>query len=296
MRESAFFWGCTIQARYPFFEKSTRVVLDSLSIPYCDIDGFTCCPEKSLVETLDEKLYNALAARNIALAESRGMDMLMTCTGCYSTLKSAWSKLKTHQVERRATNNILKELNLEFKGTNSVRHIIEVFVHDIGLSKIKRKLKRSLSRLKIAVHNGCHLVRPSNAINFDDPLKPVKFDWLIEALGGVSLNYERKMACCGGYLDRVNQSEKGHAMASEKLSELSALKADAISVVCPECFKAFDNNQFLMQKKGAKFNIPVITLQELMGLCFGFEPEQLGINHHRIDPGEFLKKFDSRNG
>lgn len=295
MRESAFFWGCTIQARYPFLEKSTRLVLDFLSVPYGDLDGFTCCPEKTLVETFDGKLWNALAARNIALAELHGMDMLMTCTGCYSTLKSVWSKLRTHEIERQAVNRILKELKLEFKGTNSVRHIIELFVDGIGLSKIKLKLKRSLARLKIAVHGGCHLVRPSNAIHFDDPLKPTKFDRIIEAIGGLSLNYEGKMACCGGYLDRVNQSEKGHAMAAIKLGEISSLKADAICVVCPECFKVFDNNQFLMQKKGANFNTPVLSLQELMGLCFGFEPEHLGINNHRIECSGFLEKFDSKN-
>lgn len=288
----AFFWGCTIPARFPFIEKSTRLVLDRLGIEYHDLDGFTCCPEKSLVKNMNDDLWRVSAARNLAVAERKGHDITMACTGCYSTLKSVHSYLSTYPVKKKWVNDKLKTINMELDSNISVKHLISVFLDDVGLTKIREKIVVPLKRMKIAVHGGCHLVRPSKSLRFDDPLKPQKYDQLIKGLGAVSLEYNTKMFCCGGSLDRVGQHENSLQMAAKKLSELRERGADAITVVCPECFKAYDNNQFLLQRKtGEVYNIPVLTLQELMGLAFGFSSEELGLTQHKIDTTPFVDKL-----
>lgn len=295
-RDFAFFWGCQIPARFTFMEKSTRLVLDRLGVPYMDIDGFTCCPEKTLVKNMDPDLWKVMAARNIAVAEKEGLNLLTACNGCYSTLKSVASDLKTYPKSLKKVNEKLKLLNLEF-GVNryNIRHLIELFHDDIGLSEIKKSLKKSMDGMKIAIHGGCHLMRPSKAVHFDDPLKPTKYDNLVETLGAKSIYYNTKTLCCGGSLDRVDQKEKAMDMIRTKLREIKALRVDAISTTCPECFRVFDTTQLFLNKSGDDFNIPVFTYPELLALGMGFEPQELGLKNHKMSCSPFLEKFNRVN-
>lgn len=295
-RNFAFFWGCQIPARFTFMEKSTRLVLDRLGVPYRDIDGFTCCPEKTLVKNMDPDLWKTMAARNIAVAEKEGLDLLTACNGCYSTLKSVASDLKTYPKSLKAVNEKLKLLNLEF-GVNkyNIRHLIELFHDDIGVFDVKKSLKKTMEGIKIAVHGGCHLMRPSKSVHFDDPIKPTKYDNLVEALGAKSVVYNTKTLCCGGSLDRVDQKEKAMDMARTKLREIKTLRVDAISTTCPECFRVFDNTQLVFKKSDKGYTIPVFTYPELLALSMGFEPEKLGLDNHRTPCHPFLEKFNQIN-
>jgi CoB--CoM heterodisulfide reductase subunit B len=293
MKDYAFFWGCTIPARFTFMEKSTRIVLDTLKVNYKDIEGFTCCPEKSIANNLNQELWEVLAARNVAVAEKEGLGIITACSGCYSVLKGVSSRLNIYPKKRFEVNKRLKSVDLEYKENPDIKHIVELLHDNVGLGKIKEKIVKSLKGLRIAVHYGCHLIRPSRAIHFDDPIKPRKYEKIIETLGAKVVEWKNKMKCCGGYLDRVDQSEKGYNLLKDKLNELKKLEVDAVTTTCPECFKVFDNNQFIIQRKERKlYNIPVFTLQELIGLSYGFSKEELGINEHRIDVSRFLEKFN----
>ena len=291
----AFFWGCSIQARFPFMEKSVRVILDALKVPYKDIDGFTCCPEKVLVKNLNGNLWKVLAARNVALAESQGLGIMTICTGCYSSLKTASSSIKCNPNEQKLVNEKLKEVGLSFNGNGFVKHFIEYLHDECGMGKIKDKMVKSLRGLKFAIHGGCHLVRPSKAVHFDHPLKPKKFDKLVEVLGGKVINSKLKNMCCGGSVDRAGQHDNALKIAKKKLDDFHKSGVDAIVLVCPECFKVFDNYQFLLTKNGSDYSLPVITLPELMGLTFGYTPETLGMDFHRMDTAPFIEKFERVN-
>lgn len=293
MSNYSFFWGCTIPARFPFMEKSTRMVLNKLGIEYRDLDGFTCCPEKSLVKNMDSRLWKATAARNLAVSERAECDIMTLCTGCFSVLKSTQRNLATYPHVREDVNDMLESVNLRYDSKIDVKHFIGVLHDDVGLPKLRNLVVKPLKGLKIAVHGGCHLVRPSGGVQFDHPITPRKYDDVIEVLGAESVQHNTKMDCCGGIMDRVDQHKNALKLIRPKLTELRSIEADAITVVCPECFKAFDNNQFFLQREtGEQYNIPVITLPELMGLSMGFDPEEMGMFEHKIDPAPFIKKHD----
>jgi CoB--CoM heterodisulfide reductase subunit B len=293
MKDFAVFWGCTIQTRFPFIEKSTRLVLDEFKLPYRDIDGFTCCPEKSLINNIDHSLFVLTAARNVALADGEDCDIVSPCTGCVSNLATVKGELKYNPVEKNEVNSLLKEVGREFKGTAKLSHLVPFFHDVVGLKTIKQKMKKSFSGLKIALHYGCHMIRPSHALKNDDPLNPKKFDNIIHALGAESMNFPTKMMCCGQGLDRVDQHDLALFMARVKLKELKSLGADAMVLCCPSCFLQFDNNQYLMEKEGEKLGIPVIYFTELLGLGMGYSPEELGMNQHRSDCAPFIKKWEA---
>jgi CoB--CoM heterodisulfide reductase subunit B len=292
MKEFAVFWGCTIQTRFPFIEKSTRMVLESFRLPYRDIDGFTCCPEKSLVNNVDHGAFVVTAARNVALVDELGYDLVSPCTGCVSNLATVRGELNANPREKAEVNGLLKEIGREFTGTASLRHLVPFFHDTVGVHTIKQKIKRDFKGMRIALHYGCHMIRPSHALRADDPLNPVKFDNLIRGLGAESLQFMTKLMCCGQGLDRIDEHDKALDFARVKLKELKAMKADALVLCCPSCFLQFDNNQFLMEKEGERFGIPVIYFTELLGLALGYSAEELGMSNHRIDCAPFLQKWE----
>lgn len=296
MKQFAMFWGCTIQSRFPFLEKSTRIVLDEFRLPYRDVDGFTCCPEKSLVNNVDHAMFVVTAARNVSLADKLGLDVVSPCTGCVSNLATVKSELQCKPSEKEEVNRLLKEVDHEFTGSANLSHLVP-FLHDkVGTLKIKQKIKRNFSGMKISVHYGCHMIRPSHALKNDDPLFPVKFDTLVAALGAEPLDCDSKLMCCGQGLDRVDQHDNAMQMARIKLKELISLGCDALTLCCPSCFLQFDNNQFLMMREGEKLGLPVLYFTELLGLALGYGPDELGINSHRVSVEPFLKKWESLSG
>ncbi len=295
MSLNAVFWGCQIPARYPFIEKSLRRVFEELEISLMDIDGFTCCPEKALVHNMSEDVWYLTAARNLAVARegagSKPLTLIQACNGCFSTLKTVKENLDHDLKVKEKVNKGLAKVNLEYKGGVEVKHIVE-FLHDvIGADTIKHKVKTALNGMKIAVHPGCHMTRPSSSIDFDDPLVPKKFDQLIKVLGATNVNYPSKMLCCGGELTNIGNMDEGIAVTRQKLLETKGLKVDAIAVACPNCFKQFDNQQFMMQRNGEEFQIPVFYISELVGLALGIQPKELGIEGHRIKTDSFFSRL-----
>jgi CoB--CoM heterodisulfide reductase subunit B len=293
MKEFALFWGCTIQARFPFIEKSIRTVMDALALPARDVDGFTCCPEKSLINNIDHDIWTLTAARNVSLADEMGINIVSPCTGCVSNLATASSELKSDAGKLKKVNSLLKGIGREFKGEVSLKHLVPFFHDEVGLNTLKKAVVRPLKGMKIAVHYGCHMMRPGHALKSDSPLSPKKFDNLVRALGAESMDYMTKLTCCGQSLDRVDQHDNALQMARVKLRELRSLGADAMVLCCPSCFLQFDNNQFLMQKDGEKFAIPIFYFTDLLGIAMGKSPEDLGIASHRIDATDFMEKLEA---
>ncbi len=293
MPEYTLFLGCIIPARFPFMEKSTRLVLSRLGCILHDPDGATCCPTKSIIKPLGDLTWYVTAARNLAIAERAGHDLLIPCNGCYSTLKSVDVELRTNPHLLDKVNRILSSADLEYKGNVKVKHLVEALHDDIGIPKIKQQIIKPFDGVRIAAHCGCHMLRPSSSIFFDDPNKPKKFDALIEALGAKSIEYETRMLCCGGNLNTADEPDEATALARMKLLEVSK-KADAISLTCPSCFMQYDSRQYLMQKSGEKLNVPTLYYPELLGLAMGFTPAQLGMEMHRIDAGEFMSKWNAK--
>ena len=294
MTNYAIFWGCTIPARFPFMEKSIRLVLDKLGVGLFEMEGSTCCPTKSIIKIGDDFTWYVTAARNIALAEDMGMDLMTPCNGCYSTLKAAAAELNINHELRRDVNEILASAGIEYKGTAQIKHLVEALYDDIGIGTIKSQITLPLDGMNIAVHYGCHMIRPSSAIHFDDPNDPTKFDILVELLGAKSVDYRTKMICCGSDLNNAEDPLDAVALSREKILEVQEV-ADAMTMMCPACFTQYDSKQYLMQRSGEKLHMPIVYFTELMGLAFGFKPSELGMDMHRVETESFIETFTERS-
>jgi len=296
MKDFAVFWGCTIPARFPFIEKATRVMFDDLGARPVELAGHTCCPEGTLVKANDPDAFYTAAARNLAIVENAGLNVVTPCNGCYSTFKEAQSHLRTNWREKDEINERLATEGMHYDGDLKIEHFAEWLADEMGAGLIASKATKPFWGMNIAVHYGCHLLRPQPAVRWDDPLQPKKVEEIVAALGARVVDYPTKMQCCGGALDRVGQRESSLAFCRRKLYDLKNHNVDALVVVCPSCFQQFDLNQAALQRANEDIHIPIIYLSELISLAYGHEPEELGMDMHRVSVKPFLDKWASRTG
>jgi heterodisulfide reductase subunit B len=294
-KEFAVFWGCTIPARFPFIEKATRVMFDDLGAQVHELAGHTCCPEGTLVKANDPEAFYTAAARNLAIVEKAGLGVVTPCNGCYSTFKEAQSHLRTDWREREKVNERLAPEGLHYDNDIEIMHFAEWLADSMGAALIASKAKKNFWGMRIAVHYGCHLLRPQPAVRWDDPLHPKKVEEIVAALGARVVDYPTKMQCCGGALDRVGERESSLAFCRRKLYDLQANQVDALVVVCPSCFQQFDLNQAALQRANEPINVPVLYLSELIDLAYGHAPEEIGLDMHRVSVQPFLDKWESRS-
>jgi len=288
----AHFWGCFIPGRLPHVEKATRLVMERLGLQAIDMDGFTCCPEKGLVQTRSHREWLLTAARNLAIAEESGVDLITPCPGCLGTLAGAHAEVVGDSRARRAVRDGLAVVGRRYEGRATARHLLDVLDRDVGLVRLQQYAIKPMVGMRVAVHYGCHLIRPSQDVNFDDPFEPSRFDEMVEAIGAESVPYESKMLCCGGLMSRVDDEELGRDMVRTKLRELKRLEADAIVLACPSCMLQYDVTQSVLVRRGEDLGVPVLYYSELLCLAMGVDPAELGLSNHRVDVSPFLAKWE----
>jgi len=286
--EYKMFQGCVIGNRIPFIEASARKVFDKLGINTSDA-AFACCPDPVGFNSTDHLSWLAMGARNLTIAEDEGKNIISLCNGCFQTLKLVNEELKHNDHEKEKINKLLKTVGREFKGTINVKHFVEV-LHELGAEKIKEFVKKDLSGLKVACHTGCHYNRPSEKVQTDDPMKPVKLREIVAAAGAIPVDYEEEMLCCGTGVGNIEE-EPAMQILSNKLTSAMNAGAEVIIVNCPACFQQLDNNQKKAEKIDEKtFGIPILYITELLALAFGENPDDLGLKFHRTRLTAFLEK------
>ena len=296
MRGYTYFWGCYIPGRLPFMEKATRVVFERLGVEAVDVEGLTCCPERSMVRNMSERAWLLTAARNLSVAEEAGRAFVTPCTGCFSSLKEAKIALDTNPGLREEVNGELARVGRRYRGTADVVHVLDVLYQDFGPGELRRRVEYPMVGMRVAVHYGCHLLRPSLELMFDDPFWPKKLDDLVEALGAESVPYPSKMECCGNLLLRAGAQETAEQMCRGKLRDMAEAGAEALTLVCPSCMMQYDNVQYVLMRAGEELGMPAFYYPELLGLALGVEAEELGVGRHRVEVGGFLEKWQARRG
>jgi heterodisulfide reductase subunit B len=283
------FWGCMMPLKYPQMELAIRKTLPNLGVELVDVEGFTCCPDPIYFKARDKMKWLTIAARNLAVAEEAGLDLITMCSGCISTLKEAQYLLAEDEELKFEINQRLKKINKEYQGKIKVKHVTVLLRDDLGMGAITRSVKRPLTGIRVGIHYGCHLLKPSQIMNVDDADYPQILDDFVRAMGAIPVEHKERMLCCGkGCMD----DELPLEMTESIFSAIEEEQADCMGLICPTCFSSFDLGQLMIaRKKGKEFNIPVIYLFQLLGLAQGLKPEEVGLHTHRVKPDRVIQKL-----
>jgi heterodisulfide reductase subunit B len=283
------FLGCAIPYRVSSYEISARKVLGKLGVELVEMPEFNCCGLP--FDPVSHETMMILAAKNLALAEQQGLNILTLCPGCAGTLKKVNKTLKEDKTQKEEINSHLREANLEFNGTVEAKHLLQLLREDVGVEKIKASVTNPLTGLKVAEHNGCHLLRPKEYIGFDDPEDPQTLRMLIEATGATCLDYIDETECCGA--PSVGVSDKvALALAKDKLSHVKQVDAQALITICPFCHIMYDTNELRIEKLfNETYGIPILHYPQLLGLAMGLTPEELAFNELRVNAQKITQQY-----
>jgi len=278
----ALYTGCTAKESTPELLKSTLAIAEVLGIEIEILNEASCCGASHL-QDFDEFLSLVLNARNICLAEKRGLKLVTLCNTCQLMLENTKNKLDSDEKLKERVNEKLKEVGYEYNGNVKIQHFLYAILEDIGLEEIAKRVKKPLN-LKVAPFYGCHIIRPTKTKNGsnlnENPYKPNAIESLVKVLMGEPIDYESKIKCCGFHVDLQNTpvSEK---LTANALIDASENGAELMVTPCPLCHLNLDVKQKAASKVvNREFNMPVLHLPQLIGLAFGITPDKLGLNHH----------------
>ena len=275
MTKYAFYPGCVMPTKQYAYELSIREILPLLDIHLIDIEGFSCCGEP--MKSMNQLMSLYLSARNLALVEQQNLDLFVSCPMCHLSLSECQHIMNNNKQVASRVQTMLSEEDLEFKGSNTIVHTVDLLHDHIGLEGIKKVVKTPLTGLKIATHYGCHLIRPSEVGRPVDSENPQKMEKILKTLGAEPLDYPEKLDCCGAMLS-TNLPESALTKTGQKLQKVQEQGFDVFVDACPWCHRMFDAKQIKAgETVAAKLEVPVLYLTQLMGLAFGIPYEKLGL-------------------
>jgi len=287
----ALYPGCTVESEQYAHEMSAREVFPKLGIQLVDVEGFNCCgyPLKSV----SLPAWSYMSARNLALAEKQGLEVLPLCNGCNLSFREVGHYLEENPDLKEHVRKLLSSEGLPFTGNVKSWHILEVLHDVVGVEKIQSVVTRPLKGLKLAAHYGCHAFRPGEIEILDDSEDPRYLEELIAPLGAKVEDYPERLDCCGQGL-AITTGKTALTIAGLKLKAIQDRGFDAVITVCPFCMKMLDakQNAIRVTTENKDINLPVLYYTQLLGLAMGIEAEKLALNLNLSPVGEILKKLE----
>lgn len=281
MKTYSYFPGCSLERMAHSYHISSLETARRLDVELKELEDWNCCGATAYFH-VDELLAYTLCARNLAMAEREGFDLIAPCSGCYKNMYFTNAHLKKEPDLAEHVNTALEADGLTFSGNIEVRHLISVFVDDVGLAEIKKRVTKPLTGVRVAPYYGCQVLRPQK--NHEDVEQPRFFEDLLAAIGATPTAFPPRLSCCGGSLIVTNR-KAALSMVRNLLQSAVDEKASVIATVCPlcqlnlECYQRHVNRAF-----GTNYSVPILYFTQLMGLALGASPQRLGIGTELISP------------
>jgi len=284
----AYYSGCLAQESAKELDMATRWVCRSLGIELVEFPNFSCCGS-GFIDEANEVLNIAINARNLAIAEKAGLDVLTICSTCQGVLNLARVRMHDPTVKSRV-DAALKPLGIEYKGTAEVKHLLTVLTKDIGLDVVKAKVRRPLQGMKVGAFYGCHLLRPADEMHSESGEEPRSFEDLLSAVGATPVDYRGRVMCCGFPVLFVKPGT-ANTIAGRQILDAKSHGADAMATPCPLCHTSLDAYQNQAAKAvDAHLDMPVFHLPQVVALAFWASPEELGLARHLVRTDAALAK------
>ena len=127
---------------------------------------------------------------------------------------------------------------------------------------------------------GCHILRPQDVMNYEDGKHPQSLERLIKRLGAKNVEFDAKRNCCGFHAQLAAEDDVLRA-TGQIVDSADQSKADVLVTPCPLCQMQLD----MYEPEGreavhSRAEIPILHLQQLVGLALGMTKEEVGFNRH----------------
>ncbi len=285
----AYYPGCVAQSSGKELDLATRWVCRRLGIELVEFPNFSCCGSGFLDEA-NGILNVALNARNLAIAEKAGLEMLTVCSTCQGMLTFANRRLENPTIKAKV-DQALAQIGWTYRGQTKVTHLLGILTGAYGVDRLRPLVTRPLAGLKVGAFYGCHLLRPADEMASESAEEPHSFEDLISALGATPVMYRGRVLCCGFPILFV-KAPTANRIAGRQIQDARAHGADAMATPCPLCHISLDSFQHPAEHEvGEKLNMPIFHLPQLVGLALGASPDELGLPRHMVSTDAALRKL-----
>lgn len=281
----AYYPGCSLQTSAKEYDLSLKAVCNRLDIELVELKDWNCCGATPAY-TVDPLLAMGLSARNLALAEAKGLSVIVApCTACYKNLHKVGKALEGDPELKEKVNDMLTEHKLD--GIPKVKLPLEIIASDFNLDTLE--VERPLTGLNVACYYGCPIARPKGS--FDNREAPQAMHLLMEKLGAQPVPFAYGTKCCGGGIV-FTREEISFDLTAKLLTKAKEAGADCLSVMCPLCHLMLDAYQSQAARRlQARFDLPVLYFTQLMGLALGLGREELGLERNMVSPFRLLERI-----
>ena len=279
MKEYAYFPGCSLEKLAIGYHVSALETANKLGMKLREIEDWNCCGSTTYFH-IDELLAYALTARNLAIAERTGLDVVAPCSACFKNMYFTSAHMKKDPDLAEHINYALEEDGLTYSGKTRIRHLLEMFAQDVGVEAIKQRVTNPLEGLKVAPYYGCQILRPRK--DHEEIENPRFFEDLLSAIGATPIEYPLKVRCCGGSLI-ISSRVAALSMVRNLLQSAVDRDAAVIATACPmcqvnlECYQRSVNQEF-----GTNYSVPILYFTQLLGLALGSPKKRLGIGKELV--------------
>ncbi len=274
-----YFPGCKIPHFLPQYDRSVRLVLEKLGVELIESD-MNCCGYPVRHRSHEASVYSA--ARILALAGRHKTGILTPCKCCYGNLKHAQYWLAKSEGLHRQVCGLLDKEGLVLDLSVSVKHLLSILKEEVGVDAIREKTVRPLAGVKVAVHYGCHALRPSGVVAFDNPLAPTIFENLVEVIGADAVDWPLRLECCGNPLWEKNNALSLKLMRG-KLESAIRSGANILCTACTYCQIQFDTVRAENDSEAVRSaRLPAVLYPQLLGLALGFDRLEVGLDQNTI--------------
>ena len=279
MKEVSYYPGCSLHGTAKEYDDSIRGTSHLLDIQLHELEDWTCCGASSAHST-SEELAIDLAARNLAIAEKFGRELLVPCVACYSRLKMAEKEFGQHP----------EKIRFPYRGKVPIRYALDYFCEMPLLEEIKKKVVKPLSGLKVVCYYGCLTVRPPEVTGIKDYENPHHMDHLIKILGAEPVPWSYKADCCGASLV-MTRTDVVRKLTGNLIAMAREADAEALVTGCPMCHANLDTRQDEIAKEGGETHpLPIFYFTELIGLALGHRDVKKWLHRLITDPTKVLSE------
>jgi heterodisulfide reductase subunit B2 len=276
--ELSYYPGCSLEGTAAEYDESIRTICQALGIKLTELPDWSCCGASSAHVTND-RLAIDLAARNLVIAAREGKDILVPCAACFARLKIAQKEILEHPEEHPG---------IEIDPSNKILHLNHLLVEPKVLAKIKSKVKKPLTGLKVVPYYGCLTMRPPRLLDAEDYENPTLMDKVLEAIGAESMKWSYKTDCCGGSLT-LTRIDIVHKLTGDLYEAAEEAGGTCIVTDCPMCQSNLDTRQAeVNQVAGKSYDFPVFYISELLAVALGAGEPEKWWKKHFVDPRPVL--------
>jgi heterodisulfide reductase subunit B len=221
-----------------------------------------------------------LPARNLALAEKAGRDVVAPCALCFNRLKVAEKALLDPEQE---------DLGISYGGGIKIWDLLDYLTQKVFLEALAPKVVAPLINLRAVCYYGCLVARPPAVTGKTDYENPRNMERLLKVLKIKPIDWSFKTDCCGAGL-AVARPDIIDTLVQRLYERALMAKAECFVVSCQMCQANLDLAQERISRKfGKDYYLPVFYFTELIALALGHPEAPKWLAQHLVDPMPLLK-------